>query len=131
HHDPGAQSATQRANAVTDAPSDALTLKGGHRIRIGTAGWTDKTLLPAGLFYPPDVDSPEERLRYYASRFGLVEIDSSYYGLPVRRNSELWVARTPDGFRFDIKAYALMTGHPTEVARLPRTLREALPAPTA
>jgi len=60
-----------------------------------------------------------------------VEIDSSYYGLPVRRNSELWAARTPDGFRFDIKAYALMTGHPTEVARLPRALREALPASVA
>jgi uncharacterized protein YecE (DUF72 family) len=57
----------------------------------------------------------------------MVEIDSSYYGLPVRRNAELWASRTPDGFRFDIKAYALMTGHPTEVARLPRTLRDTLP----
>lgn len=127
HHDPGAQAATQRASAVTDAPSDALTLKDGHRIRIGTAGWTDKTLLPTGLFYPADVDSPEERLRYYASRFPLVEIDSSYYGLPVRRNSELWAARTPDGFKFDIKAYALMTGHPTETARLPKVIRDVLP----
>ena len=131
HHDPGAQSATERAEAITDAPAEAISLRNGHRIRIGTAGWTDKTLLPAGLFYPEGVDTPEDRLRYYASRFPLVEIDSSYYGLPVRRNSELWAARTPDGFRFDIKAYALMTGHPTEVARLPRTLRESLPASVA
>jgi uncharacterized protein YecE (DUF72 family) len=131
HHDPGAQSATERAEAITDAPAEAISLRNGHRIRIGTAGWTDKTLLPAGLFYPEGVDTPEDRLRYYASRFPLVEIDSSYYGLPVRRNSELWAARTPDGFRFDIKAYALMTGHPTEVARLPRTLRESLPASIA
>ena len=128
HHDPGTQSATDRANAVTDAPAGGVGLRNGHRIRIGTAGWTDKTLLPVGLFYPSGVESPEERLRYYASRFPLVEIDSSYYGLPVRRNSELWAARTPDGFKFDIKAYALMTGHPSEVARLPRALREALPA---
>jgi uncharacterized protein YecE (DUF72 family) len=126
-HDPGAQQAAERAAAVTDAPTAAISTRGGHRIRIGTASWTDKTILPAGVFYPPDITTPEERLRYYASRFPLVEIDSSYYGLPVRRNSELWAARTPDGFTFDIKAYALMTGHPTEVARLPKTLRAALP----
>jgi uncharacterized protein YecE (DUF72 family) len=127
HHDPGPNAATDRAAAVGDAPPRGIDLPGGHRIRVGTAGWTDPTLLPAGLFYPAGTDTPEERLRYYASRFPLVEIDSSYYGLPVRRNAELWAARTPDGFTFDIKAYALMTGHPTEVARLPRTLREMLP----
>jgi uncharacterized protein YecE (DUF72 family) len=127
HHDPGTAVAIQRASAVPDAPAHGVTLRNGHRIRIGTAGWTDKTLLGPGLFYPEHVDTPEDRLRYYASRFPLVEIDSSYYGLPVRRNAELWVARTPDDFKFDIKAYALMTGHPTEVARLPRTLREQLP----
>jgi uncharacterized protein YecE (DUF72 family) len=131
HHDPGTHAALDRANIVSDAPPHGVILGNGHRIRTGTAGWTDKTLLAPGLFYPPDVDSPEDRLRYYASRFPLVEIDSSYYGLPVRRNAELWAARTPDGFTFDIKAYALMTGHPTEVARLPRALREALPPSAA
>ena len=109
HHDPGTQSATSRAAAIGDAPTDPVSLPNGNRIRVGTAGWTDKTLLPAGLFYPDGVDSAEDRLRYYASRFPLVEVDSSYYGLPVRRNSELWAARTPDNFKFDIKAYALMT----------------------
>jgi len=116
---------------VKDAPPAGVVLKNGHRIRIGTAGWTDKTLLAPGLFYPDDVDSPEERLRYYSSRFPIVEIDSSYYGLPVRRNSELWVARTPDAFKFDIKAYAMMTGHPTETARLPRAIRDVLPPTVA
>ena len=104
HHDPGARTATERAAAILDAPTQPISLPTGHRIRIGTAGWTDKTLLPPGLFYPEGIDTAEDRLRYYASRFPLVEIDSSYYGLPVRRNSELWAARTPDGFRFDIKA---------------------------
>ena len=130
-HDPGPDSAVERAHAVVDALPEAITMRGGHRVRVGTAGWTDRTLLPAGLFYPKGVDTPEDRLRFYASRFPLVEIDSSYYGLPVRRNSELWAARTPDGFTFDIKAYALMTGHPTEVARLPKALREALPPAVA
>jgi len=130
-HDPGAQLAGQRADAVTDAPTTPIALRTGHRIRVGTASWTDKTILPPGVFYPADVSSPEDRLRYYAGRFPLVEIDSSYYGLPVRRNSELWADRTPDGFTFDIKAYALMTGHPTEVARLPKSLRALLPASIA
>jgi uncharacterized protein YecE (DUF72 family) len=131
HHDPGPDTATERAAAAGDAPARGIDLRGGHRIRVGTAGWTDPTLLPAGRFYPPGVDTPEERLRYYASRFPLVEIDSSYYGLPVRRNAELWAERTPDGFTFDIKAFALMTGHPTEVARLPRALRDMLPPSVA
>ncbi len=127
HHDPGTRAAIDRAAAVTEAPTEAITFPNGHRIRVGTASWTDRTLLPTGLFYPSGVESAEERLRYYANRFPLVEVDSSYYGLPVRRNAELWASRTPDGFRFDIKAFALMTGHPTEVARLPKTLRDALP----
>ena len=127
HHDPGPDAAIARADAVSDAPPTGVTLRNGRRIRIGTASWTDRTILPPGLFYPPHVSSAEDRLRYYASRFSMVEIDSSYYGLPIRRNSELWAERTPDGFTFDIKAYALMTGHPSEVARLPKALREALP----
>jgi uncharacterized protein YecE (DUF72 family) len=131
HHDPGAHAAIGRAAAVVDAPPTGVTLKDGRRIRIGTASWTDRTILPPGLFYPPGIDTPEDRLRFYASRFSLVEIDSSYYGLPVRRNSELWAERTPEGFTFNIKAYALMTGHPSEVARLPKALRAALPASLA
>ena len=38
-----------------------------------------------------------------------------------------WVERTPDAFVFDVKAHALMTGHATEVARLPPAFRAALP----
>jgi hypothetical protein len=35
-------------------------------IRVGTASWTDKTLVESG-WYPPEVETPEERLRYYAT----------------------------------------------------------------
>jgi uncharacterized protein YecE (DUF72 family) len=61
----------------------------------------------------------------------LVEVDATYYSLPSRRTSELWVQRTPPDFTFDIKAHALMTGQPTETKRLPKDLREALPAEVA
>ena len=35
-------------------------------ILVGTASWTDKTLLACGRFYPPEANTPEARLRFYA-----------------------------------------------------------------
>jgi uncharacterized protein YecE (DUF72 family) len=96
------------------------------RLRVGTSSWTDKTLLESG-WYPPEANTPEERLKFYASRFDVVEVDSSYYGLPSRRNAELWVVRTPSDFTFHVKAFSIMTGHPTRARALPKDLREALP----
>jgi uncharacterized protein YecE (DUF72 family) len=104
---------------------------GGGEIRFGTASWTDPTLVRGAVFYPPGVDTPEDRLRYYASRFSLVEVDATYYALPTRRMAELWNERTPGDFTFDVKAHALMTGQPSEVKRLPPELRDALPATLA
>jgi uncharacterized protein YecE (DUF72 family) len=91
-------------------------------IRVGTASWTDKTLLESG-WYPPEVDTPEKRLAYYAEQFPVVEVDATYYSLPSERNSELWAQRTPDGFVFDVKAFSLLTGHPTKLTGLPKALR--------
>jgi uncharacterized protein YecE (DUF72 family) len=96
------------------------------RLRVGTSSWTDKTLLESG-WYPSEANTPEERLKFYASRFDVVEVDSSYYGLPSRRNAELWVERTPSDFTFHVKAFSMMTGHPTRSRGLPKDLREALP----
>ena len=92
------------------------------QILVGTASWTDKTLLESG-WYPPDATSAEARLRYYAEQFPLVEVDSTYYTPPNERNSELWAARTPDYFRFNIKAFSLLTQHPTRVDALYKELR--------
>jgi uncharacterized protein YecE (DUF72 family) len=96
--------------------------------RVGTASWTDPTLVNSDLFYPPSVRSAEERLRFYAEQFNTVEVDSTYYALPAERNAKLWAERTPDGFIFNIKPFALMTQHPAEMSRLPKQLREMLPA---
>jgi uncharacterized protein YecE (DUF72 family) len=101
------------------------------RILVGTASWTDKSLIESGRFYPPDATSAESRLQHYASVFPLVEVDSSYYGMPSQRNSALWVERTPDNFIFDIKAFAALTHHPTRPASLPKDLREGLPSAAA
>jgi uncharacterized protein YecE (DUF72 family) len=79
-----------------------------------------------GVFYPDDVKTPEARLRYYASRFSLVEADAGFYAIPDRATADRWVERTPAGFVFNVKAHALMTGHATEVARLPRPIRDEI-----
>src|SRR5580693_5724368 len=94
-------------------------------IRVGTAGWTDRSLIDSG-WYPPDAGNPEKRLKYYASQFPLVEVDSAYYALPAVRTAEAWAARTPDGFTFNIKAFSLFTQHPTPVRMFPADLREAV-----
>ncbi len=83
------------------------------QILVGTASWTDKSLLQSG-WYPKGVSSAEERLKFYASRFPLVEVDSTYYFPPSEKNSELWVERTPHDFTFNIKAFSLLTQHPTK-----------------
>lgn len=97
-------------------------------IRIGSASWTDPTLVRSGLFYPRTASTPESRLRYYASRFSMVEVDAGYYALPTEEQARAWLERTPDDFRFDVKAHSSMTGHPVELRALPQDLRAALPA---
>jgi uncharacterized protein YecE (DUF72 family) len=96
-------------------------------VKVGIAGWVDKELINSGKFYPPDATSSEDRLRFYTSQFRLVEVDSTYYGMPARKNSDLWVARTPAGFTFDVKSFSLFTQHPTNPKALPPELRAELP----
>ncbi len=127
-HDPGPEAAQQRAASVARAATDPIVTARGTNIRIGTASWTDPTMTAPGVFYPRGADSAEERLTYYAGTFPVVEIDATYYALPVARVAQAWVDRTPPDFVFDAKAHALMTGQPSETRRLPKEIREALPA---
>src|SRR5256885_880772 len=94
--------------------------------RIGTASWTDPTLVKSDVFYPPSMRTAEDRLRFYAGQFNTVEVDASYYTLLSKKNSQLWVERTPPGFLFHIKAFAMLTQHAAEIARLPSNIKELL-----
>jgi uncharacterized protein YecE (DUF72 family) len=93
---------------------------------VGTCSWTDRTLVACKRFYPKGCSTAEARLRFYATQFPLVEVDSSYYAMPSRSNSVLWAERTPAGFAFNIKAFRLFTNHPTTVATLPADVQQAL-----
>ena len=136
-HDPGFAEAGARAErALAAIPAAAMgrpisSGAGRSEIRVGTASWTDPTMVRGNVFYPRGVSSAEERLRYYAEQFSVVEVDATYYSLPDRATAELWAERTPAHFSFHVKAHALMTGQPTEVARLPAGLVVELPAAIA
>jgi uncharacterized protein YecE (DUF72 family) len=97
---------------------------GMGQVEVGTASWTDRTLIESG-WYPPEASTPEKRLRYYARQFPLVEVDATYYALPNRQTATAWAERTPENFTFNIKSFSLFTQHPTRVAALPADLRQA------
>jgi len=125
-HDPGVVRSRARFDRI-ERREPVFVRIGKTPVRFGTASWTDPSLLAPGVFYPDRVTTPEARLKFYASVFSVVEVDSTYYALPTRRVAELWVERTPDDFVFDVKAFGWMTGHATETERLPRALKDALP----
>ncbi len=95
-------------------------------ILIGTASWTDKSLIASGKFYPKDATTAEDRLRFYAAEFPIVEVDSSYYAIPAPQTAQLWVERTPPQFTFNIKAFRALTGHQFQARVLPKELQRAI-----
>ena len=92
----------------------------------GIAGWADKSLIDSKLFYPLAVKTSIERLAFYATQFPLVEVDSTYYGIPKPETVETWAAQTPAQFAFDVKSFSLFTNHPTRPLSLPPDIREGL-----
>ncbi|HXY80803.1 MAG TPA: DUF72 domain-containing protein [Gaiellaceae bacterium] len=93
-------------------------------IRIGTCSWADAAL--SKYFYPPKLPA-KERLAWYAQFFDTVEVDSTYYRLPVESIVTGWAERTPPGFTMHVKAFGLMTRHPVKVEVLPEDLRAEMP----
>jgi uncharacterized protein YecE (DUF72 family) len=96
-------------------------------IRAGTCSWTEKSLIQSREFYPKGINTAEERLRYYSDKFDVVEVDSSFYAIPSRSTVSLWAERTPPGFIFHIKAFALLTGHSADLRAVPQEVRDLLP----
>jgi uncharacterized protein YecE (DUF72 family) len=97
------------------------------RIRVGTASWTDPTLIKESDWYPKRSMTAEERLRFYADQFPVVEVDATYYFPPTEDMSAKWVERTPQHFLFDIKAFGLFTGHAVKRESVWEDVAEALP----
>ena len=67
---------------------------------IGTMGWSYDDW--RGPFYPPKAQA-RDYLAAYAEHFGVVEVDSSFYGMPRPEIIRRWCKVTPDEFRFTLK----------------------------
>ncbi|HEY3297473.1 MAG TPA: DUF72 domain-containing protein [Armatimonadota bacterium] len=78
-------------------------------IRIGTSGFSYDDW--RGYFYPEDIQKGE-MLKYYATRFDTVEINSSYYRIPPPSTFARMSDKTPPGFDFVVKAYKELTHSP-------------------
>jgi uncharacterized protein YecE (DUF72 family) len=75
-------------------------------VRIGCSGWNYRSWRES--FYPPR--TPASRwLEHYASVFDTVEVNTTFYRLPSRDAVARWVAQTPDGFTFALKASRYLT----------------------
>jgi uncharacterized protein YecE (DUF72 family) len=96
--------------------------------RVGLCAWQDRSMIDDGHFYPAKTMKPEERLWWYARFFDCVEVNSTFYAPLSTQNAVQWAKRTPPGFLFSVKAYALLTGHHLDVRRLPPPLAALLPA---
>src|SRR5207247_205469 len=124
-------SRTSRSRSTSTASSHPASTKRSpsptERVRVGICSWADPALIESGGFYPKRSMSAEARLRYYASVFDTVEVNSSYYAIPDIKNTVRWVERTPLGFVFHVKAYALLTGHHPKPESLPAELQALLP----
>lgn len=70
-------------------------------VRVGTSGYNYPEW--KGTFYPTDL-SAARMLAYYAGRFGVVEINATFYRMPTPKILSGWAAQTPDAFVFALKA---------------------------
>ena len=72
----------------------------------GTSGYAYPAWKPG--FYPDDV--PATRfLQHYASRLNCVEINYTFRHMPSEKTLTSWVAATPPGFMFVLKAHQAIT----------------------
>lgn len=76
------------------------------QVLVGTSGYSYKEW--KGSFYPQDLKEAE-MLRFYAERFGTVEINNTFYRMPARDTVTRWAEETPPGFTFVLKASRRIT----------------------
>jgi uncharacterized protein YecE (DUF72 family) len=90
-------------------------------IVVGTSSWSDPGFVRH--WYPQGM-APRDRLPFYAERFEVVELNSSFYAIPAESTVEGWDRATPDGFLFDVKLHRLLSHHAAQPKDLPKDLRE-------
>lgn len=69
-------------------------------VRVGTSSFSSADWV--GPFYPPKT-AASDYLLHYSEVFNTVEIDSTYYAVPLKRTVSVWKNRTPANFTFALK----------------------------
>ncbi len=83
-----------------------MKLKRG-RFFLGTSGYSYPHW-SGGVFYPPGM--PQNKwLEYYSEHFGSVELNVTFYRLPMEKTFDNWYKRTPEDFRFVVKGSKYIT----------------------
>ena len=77
-----------------------------NAVRIGCSGWQYDSWR-GGLY--PEREPKRRWLELYAEQFDTVEVNSTFYRLARRSAVEGWVAQTPPGFTFAVKASRYLT----------------------
>jgi uncharacterized protein YecE (DUF72 family) len=75
-------------------------------IHIGTSGWHYKHW--RGPFYPEKLPA-SQMLEYYTQHFDTVELNNTFYRLPLERGVDVWRTSTPEGFCFAAKGSRFLT----------------------
>src|SRR5215210_4000853 len=75
-------------------------------VHVGCSGWAYKHW--RGLLYPEGL--PQKRwFERYAEEFDTVEINASFYRLPLASTFDAWRGKAPPGFRYAVKANRFLT----------------------
>ncbi|MDR7484207.1 MAG: DUF72 domain-containing protein [Armatimonadota bacterium] len=107
-------------------PAAPLRIR-GCEVLVGTCSWADRGMV-AGDFYPRGAKTdPRARLQFYASVFPTVEVDASFHALQPTDRARQWLEWTVPTFRFNVKAFAWLTGHESDPKRLPPQIAALLP----
>ena len=76
------------------------------KIHVGCSGWVYKHW--RGLLYPEGL--PQKRwFERYSEEFDTVEINASFYRLPLASTFEGWRNKAPEGFRYAVKVNRFIT----------------------
>ena len=78
----------------------------GGKVFIGTSGWHYKHWL--GVFYPEKFPA-NQMLDFYTRHFDTVELNNSFYHLPLPSSFDKWRESTPRKFVFAVKGSRFIT----------------------
>src|SRR5437660_12802673 len=76
------------------------------KLYAGTSGWAYPQWKPE--FYPAKLPAAKF-LGYYASRLNSVELNYTFRRFPTEKLLAGWIASTPEGFQFAVKAHQNIT----------------------